>query len=47
MSDLTINEDMENYLYEFIVDTNQEHALINSIENNDRLKEQFKKWFGV
>ena len=47
MSDITISGEMEDYLYSFIVDTNREHDLINSIEGNNRLKEKFKQWFQV
>ena len=44
---MKLNKEMENELYSFIVDTNQEHILINSIKGNDKLKEDLEKYFEV
>ncbi|MGE0793671.1 MAG: hypothetical protein AB7V77_05835 [Candidatus Woesearchaeota archaeon] len=43
----SISKEMENYLYSFIVDTNQEINLVESIEDNEKLKNEFKEWFNI
>ena len=42
-----LDKEMENYLYEFIVDTNNEQNLINSIEGNEELKNKFKEYYNM